>query len=151
MSCIAYVSKFVLPKGKRYADVDFDRGRDVAIDDFQPCVFYCQNEVPEISENFFGVVEGLVTAYEGEHYFCSCSNCVIEKRKNSLIKKEFADGKHDESLDEINTYFNKRIEKEVRGLYIFQVWDLCRNCLLHYFYTIEGDLVKLFHLNICEC
>ena len=59
------------------------------------------------------MVEGLVTAYEGEHYFCSCSNCVIEKRKNYLIEKEFADGKHDECLHEIDTYFNKRIEKEV--------------------------------------
>ena len=52
MSCIAYVCKYLLLKGKRYNDVDFDRERYVAIDNFEPCVVYCQNEVPEISEFF---------------------------------------------------------------------------------------------------
>ena len=78
MSCIAYVCKCVLLKGKRYDDVDFDRERYVAIYDFEACVFYFQNEGPEISENFIGV-DGLVTAYDGEHYFCSCSNKEIKK------------------------------------------------------------------------
>ena len=55
----------MLLKGKRYDDVYFDRERYVTIDDFETCVFYCQNEVPEISKNFFGVVDGLVTAYDG--------------------------------------------------------------------------------------
>ena len=68
--------------------------------------------------------------------------------KNYSIEKKFADGKNDECLDEIDTYFNERIEKEIRGQYIFQV---CRNCLLNYFYTIKGDLGKLFHLKVCEC
>ena len=70
--------------------------------------------------------------------------------KKYSIKKEFADGKHDECLDDIDTYFNERIEKEIKGQYIFQVWDL-KDCLTHYFYTVKGDLVKLFHLNVCEC
>ena len=52
MSCIAYVCQYLLLKGKRYDDVDFDRERYVAIDNFEPCVVYCQNEVPEISEFF---------------------------------------------------------------------------------------------------
>ena len=141
----------VLLKGKHCDDVDFDRERYVGIDDFQACVFHCQNEVPEISENFYDVMDGLVTAYVAEHYFCSCSNCIIEIRKKYLIEKEFADGNLDECLDETDKYFNERIEKKIRGRYIFQVRDLCRNCLLHYFYTINGDLVKLFHLNVCEC
>ena len=102
MSCIAYVCKCVLLKGKRYDDVDFDRERYAAIDDFEACVFYCQNEVSEIPEKFFGVVDCLVTAYDGEYYFCSCSNCVIEIRKRYSIKKKFADGKHDECLNEID-------------------------------------------------
>ena len=80
-----------------------------------------------------------------EHYFCFYSNCIIEIRKK--YSKGFANGKHDDCLDEIDTYFNERIEKKIRGLYIFQVR---RNCLLHYFYSIKGDLVKLFHLNVCE-
>ena len=151
MSCIAYACKCLLLKGKCYNDIDFDRECYVAVDDFEACVFYCQNEVPEISEIFFGVVDRLVTAYDGEHYFYSCSNCIIEIRKKYSIEKALADGKHDECLDEIDTYFNERIEKEIRGQYIFQVWDLCRNCLLHYFYTIKGDLVKIFHLNVCKC
>ena len=107
--------------------------------------------MPEISENFFGVVDGLVTAYDGEHYLCSCSNSIIEIRKKYSIEKEFADGKQDEYLHEIDTYFNERIEKEIRGQYISQVWGLCRNWLLHYFYMIKDDLVKLFHLNVCKC
>ena len=115
MSCIAYVCKCVLLKEKGYDNVHFDRERYAAIDDFEACVFCCQNEVPEISEIFFGVVDGLVTVYCGEHYFCSCSNCAIEIRKKYSIDKEFADDKHDECLDEIDTYFNERIEKEIRG------------------------------------
>ena len=148
MSCIAYVYKCVLLSGKRYDDVDFDRERYVAFDDFEACVFHYQNQVPEISENFFGAVDGLVTAYDEQHYFCSCSNCIIETRTKYSIEKQFTDGKHEECLDEIDTHFNERIEKEIRGQYIFQVWDLCRNCLPHCFYTIKGDFVKLFYLNI---
>ena len=151
MSSTAYGCKCVLLKGKRCDDVDFDRECYVAIGDFEAWVFYCQNEVPEISENFFGVVDGLVTAYDGEHYLCSCSSCIIEIRKKYSIEKEFADGKQDECLDEIDTYFNERIETEIRGQYISQVWDLCRNWLLHYFYMIKDDLVQLFHLNVCKC
>ena len=54
MSCIAYVCKCVILKGKRYNDVDFDRECYLAINDFEACVFYCQNEAVEISENIFG-------------------------------------------------------------------------------------------------
>ena len=57
MSCIAYV-------WKRYDDVDFDRERYVPINDFEAFLFYCQNEVPGICRNIFGVVDGLVTAYD---------------------------------------------------------------------------------------
>ena len=53
------------------------------------------NETPQILKVFFGEVDGLVTAYDGEHYFRSCSNCIIEIRKKYSIEKEFADGKHD--------------------------------------------------------
>ena len=114
------VCESVLLKGKRYDDVDFDRERYVAIDDFEARAFYCTNELPEISEHFFGVVDGLVTAYDGGHYFCSCSNCIIEIRKKYSIEKEFADGKQDGCLDEIDTYFNERIEKKIRGQYILK-------------------------------
>ena len=115
MSCIAYVCKCVLLKEKGYDNVQFDRERYVTIDDFEACVFCCQNEVPEISEIFFDVVGGLVTVHRAEHYFCSCSNCTIEIRKKYSIDKEFADDKHDECLDEIDIYFNVRIGKEIRG------------------------------------
>ena len=77
MSCIACICKCVLLKWKRYDNVDFTREHYVTIDDFEDCVFYCQNKVPEVSESFSGVVDGLVTAYDGEHYFCSCSNYII--------------------------------------------------------------------------
>ena len=36
-------------------------------------------------------------------------------RKKYTIEKEFADGKHDECLDESDTYFDERIEKEIKG------------------------------------
>ena len=50
--------------------------------------------------------------FDRQHYFCCCSNCIIEIRKKYSIEKKFADGKHDECLDEIDTYFNERIERE---------------------------------------
>ena len=56
MSCIAFV----------YNDIDFDREYYIAIHDFENCAYYCHNEVLEISDNFFGVVDGLITAYDGK-------------------------------------------------------------------------------------
>lgn len=91
---------------------------------------YCQNEVPEISDNFFGVVDGLITAFDGEHYFCCCSKFITKIRTRYSIQKDFNDGKYDVFLDEIDTYFNERIKKEITGSYIFQTWDPCRHCLL---------------------
>ena len=44
-------------------------------------------------------------------YITISCNCIIEIRKNYLIEKEFADGKLDECLDEMDIYFNERIEK----------------------------------------
>ena len=40
---------------------------------------------------------------------------MIEIRKKYTIQKEFADGKQDECLDESDTYFDERIEKEIKG------------------------------------
>ena len=90
---------------------------------------------------FFGVVDGLITAFDGEHYFCCCSKCITKVRTRYSIQKDFVDGKHDTCPDEINAYFNERIKKEIRGVYIFQTWDLCSDCLLKYFYAIKGDLM----------
>ena len=90
---------------------------------------------------FFGVVDGLITAFDGGHYFCCCSKFITKIRTRYSIQKDFVDGKHDTCPDEINAYFNERIKKEIRGVYIFQTWDLCSDCLLKYFYAIKGDLM----------
>ena len=90
---------------------------------------------------FFGVVHGLITAFDGEHYFCCCSKCITKIRTRYSIQKDFVDSKHDTCPDEINAYFNERVKKEIRGVYIFQTWDLCSDCLLKYFYAIKGDLM----------
>ena len=101
MSCIAYDCKCVLLKGKRYKYVYFDRERCIAVKDFENCAYYCQREVPKVSDIFFGVVNGLITAYDGEHYFCCCSKCIIEIRTKYSIQNEFSEGKHDACRDEI--------------------------------------------------
>ena len=131
----------VLLKRKRYNDIDFDSEHYIAIHDFKNWACYCQNKVPEIFDNFFGVVDGLITAFDGEHYFCCCSKFITKIRTRYLIQKDFVDGKHDTCPDEINAYFNERIKKEIRGVYIFQTWDLCSDCLLKYFYAVKGDLM----------
>ena len=41
MSCMAYVCSCVLLKGSRYSDIDFERERYTAINDFENCTFYC--------------------------------------------------------------------------------------------------------------
>ena len=64
---------------------------------------------------FFGVVHGLITAFDGEHYFCCCSKCITKIRTRYSIQKDFVDSKHDTCPDEINAYFNERIKKEIRG------------------------------------
>ena len=145
MFCIDYVCKRVLIKVKRCSNVYFDREQYIQY------IYYYQRRVPEVSDIFFGLIDGLITAYDGEHYFCCCSNCIIEIRTKYSIQNEFSDDKHDACLDEINTYFNEIIEKEIRVECIFLTWKLCRDCLLKYFYTIKGELMTLFHLNVCEC
>ena len=75
----------------------------------------------------------------------------IEIRTKCLIQNEFSDSKHDACIDEIDSYFNERIKKEIRVECIFLIWKLCRDCLLKYFYTIKDELMTLFHLNVCEC
>ena len=69
MFCIAYVCKCVLDMGKRSNDFDFDRERYISIRDFEICAFYCKAEVPELSNYYFGAMDGLVTAYDGDRFF----------------------------------------------------------------------------------
>ena len=64
------------------------------------------------------------------------------------LPKKFTDGTHEECIGEIETYLSERINKELMGEYIFQVWELCRDCLLEYFYAIKHDFMILFYLNL---
>ena len=130
MSCIAYICKCVLVKGRRCTDVDCDREHYMKIQDFESCVFYCGQEVPEISDDFFGVINDLITAFDRERYFCSCSKCTLEIRKNYSLKKEFADGRHADCFHEIDTYFSEIVSKEIREGCLFQVCNLCRKCIV---------------------
>ena len=118
---------------------------------FENCAFHCQLEVPEICDKCFGVADGLVTIFDGESYFCSCSKCIVEIRSNYSICCEFFDGRHESCLCQIDTYCNERISREIRAEYSFQLWELCRGCLKAYFYAIKGDCMTCFHLNVCEC
>lgn len=122
MSSITYGCKCVLDKGKRYHDVDFEKEHYITIREFNNCAYYCQREVPELHDEFFVVVEGLITVYDGQNYFCSYSKSIIEISTKYCIPKEFTDGRHDEGLGEIGTYFSERAKEEVRGEDIFQYW-----------------------------
>ena len=64
---------------------------------------------------------GLLTVYDGDWFFCSCSKCLLEIRTKYFFPKKFTDGRHDECIGEIETYLNERINKELKGEYIFQV------------------------------
>ena len=107
--------------------------------------------MPEISDNFFGFINDLIIVFDGGRYLCSCSNCTLEIRQNYWLKKKFADRRHADCFDEIDTYFSKRATKEIREDYLFQVWKPCRGCIVVYFEAIKGDLITLFDLNVCEC
>ena len=74
MSYITYVCKCVLDKGKRSNDFDFDGERYISIRDFEICIFYCQVEVPELSDYFFGITDGLLTVYDGDRFFVLAVN-----------------------------------------------------------------------------
>ena len=122
MSSIAYGCKCVLVKGKRYHGVDFEKEHYITIRDFKNCAYYCQGEVPELHDEFFVAVEGLIAVYDGQNYFCSYSKSIIEISTKYCILKEFTDGRHNEGLGEIGTYFSERAKEEVRGEDIFQYW-----------------------------
>ena len=89
-----------------------------------------EQEVPEISDNFFGVISDLITVFDRERYFCSCSKCTLEIRKDYSLKKEFADGRHADCFHEIDAYFSEIVSKEIREGYLFQVCNLCRKCII---------------------
>ena len=105
-----------------------------------------RNRIDENKKKLFG----LVTIFGRESYFCSCSKCIVEIRLKYSISCEFSDGRPLSCLHQIDTYFNERIRREIRGEYIFQLWDLCRGYLKKYFYSIKGDLMTCFHRNVCK-
>ena len=105
-----------------------------------------RNRIDENKKKLFG----LVTIFDRESYFCSCSKCIVEIRLKYSISCEFSDGRPLPCLHQIDTYFNERIRREIRGEYIFQLWDLCRGYLKKYFYSIKGDLMTCFHRNVCK-
>ena len=105
-----------------------------------------RNRIDENKKKLFG----LVTIFDRESYFCSCSKCIVEIRLKYSISCEFSGGRPLSCLHQIDTYFNERIRREIRGEYIFQLWDLCRGYLKKYFYSIKGDLMTCFHRNVCK-
>ena len=86
MSCISYVRSCVILKGLRYSDIYFERERYTAINYFENCAFYCQQEVDELySDAFLGVIDGLVTVFDGECYFYSCSKCILKAQDTRYV------------------------------------------------------------------
>ena len=81
---------------------------------------------------FFGVVDGLVTVFDGHIFFCFCSKCIVEIRTRYILRSLHAEGRHEIYLTEIDEYFYERVSRELRGEYIVQIWDLCRPCLINY-------------------
>ena len=151
MSCISYVRSCVILKGLRYSDIDFERERYTAINYFENCAFYCQQEVDELySDAFLGVIDGLVTVFDGECYFYSCSKCILKISSRYSICSEFRDGRHSKCLQEIYSYFHERSVKEIRAEYIFHLWNLCRTCVKSYFNFIKTEFMTCFHLNVSD-
>lgn len=97
---------------------------------------------------FFGVVDGLVTVFDGHIFFCFCSKCIVEIRTRYILRSLDADSSHEDCIPETDEYFYERVSRELRGQYIFQIWDLCRPSLINYLKTIKGDLMTCFHLNV---
>ena len=114
MSCIAYVCKCVLLK-KNVTMTQIKTGSITLVYMILKIVLITfEMKCLKFLTNFFGVVDGLMIGYDGEHYICCCSKCIIEIKTRYSIQKDFIVGKHDGCLDEIDAYFNKRIKKEVR-------------------------------------
>ena len=52
----------------------FNKKLYIVVKDFENCAYYCEREVHEVSDNFFGVVDGLINAFDGKYYFYWCSS-----------------------------------------------------------------------------
>ena len=74
MSCIAYVCKCVLIQSPLHKELDFEGDDYTAINDFENCTFWYDREVPDLSDEFFGVVDGLVTVFDGHIFFVFAAN-----------------------------------------------------------------------------
>ena len=74
MSSIAYVCKCVIIQSPRHKEFNFEGDDYTATNDFENCVLWGDREVPDLSNEFFGVVDGLVIVFDGQViYFCFCS------------------------------------------------------------------------------
>ena len=88
--------------------------------------------------------------FDENNYYCSCALC-LNKIFNRLSKVPLENSNvnnHEDFIDIISAYVQERVSREIRGEYIFQIWDICRYCLRSFFQHVKSELIAHFHLNV---
>ena len=149
MSCITYTCECLAINGNFYPDKDFNEDCYAGNSEIENCIFWPSIETDHnISDDFFGVVDGFMVLFDKNNYYCSCTAC-LNKIYSRLSKVPLENSNsHEDCIDIICTYIQERVSREIRGEHIFQVWDICRYCLIRFFQHVKSKLIAHFHLSV---
>ena len=110
MSCIAYTCECLAIKGNFYPDKDFNGDNYAANSEIENCIFWPSIETDHnISDDFFGVVDGFMGLSDKRNYYCSCATCLnkIYSRLSEVPPEN--SNNHEDCTDIICTYIQERI------------------------------------------
>ena len=149
MSCITYTCECLAINGNFYPDKDFNEDCYAGNSEIENCIFWPSIETDHnISDDFFGVVDGFMVLFDKNNYYCSCTAC-LNKIYSRLSKVPLENSNsHEDCIDIICTYIQERVSREIRGEHIFQIWDICRYCLIRFFQHVKSKLIAHFHLSV---
>ena len=122
MSCIAYTCECLSIKGNFYPDKGFNDDNYAANSKIENSIFWPSIETDHnISDNVFGVVDGFMVLFDENNYYCSCGTCLNKIYTRLSEVPPESSNNHENCIDNICTYIQERVSREIRGEYIFQM------------------------------
>ena len=156
MSHIAYVCKcFYSPLSEdgTTPDLDYEKVDFVNIDNVDNCIHWADNRMHHLHIGFIvGIIHGYFVTFNADkqYYFCSCRNYLINI--GQVIQSPQLENQHMYNcLMRFDFYLQERKEHIVPGEYIYEIHDLCSDCIIEYFDRIKPFFMRCFYIHDCHC
>ena len=101
-----------------------------------------------MSDFFVGTICDVLNMYNGDIYFLICSKCLFKLTNVFNISGKCYSKNHDECISKLLTYLYERADEEIAGKYLFQFWDLCKNCKFQICHDLKGEFSAVFHVSL---